>query len=116
MPKCASDIEGWHPLIELQEILTTQIDDNYSASKEAELLKWKQMNVYTEVNNTGQKAISTRWVCSERLKAGKLELKARLCARGCEDVEDVPTDSPTCERDNVRLMLSITVSHGWPVH
>ena len=110
------DIEEWRPIEEPQETLTTLMNDNYNAAKEAELLKWKQMNVYTVVNNTGQKTITTRWVCSERLKAGKLELKARLCARGCEDVEDVPMDSPTCERDNVRLMLSIVVSHWWPLH
>ena len=74
------------------------------------------MKVYIEVEDIGQKRISTRWVCTERLKAGKMEAKARLCARGCEDIEDVPTDSPTCERDNVRLLLSTATSFGWNIH
>ena len=74
------------------------------------------MDVYTEVEDLGQKKISCRWVCTERLKAGKLEAKARLCARGCEDPEDVPTDSPTCERDNVRLLLSVAATFSWKIH
>ena len=43
-------------------------------------------------------------------------MKARLCARGCEDYEDVPTDSPTCERDNVRLFLTIAASNNWTIN
>ena len=74
------------------------------------------MNVYTEVEDCGQKRISTRWVCTERLKAGQIEAKARLCARGCEDPDDVPTDSPTCEKDNVRTLLSIAASYNWKIN
>ena len=74
------------------------------------------MKVYEEVEDVGQKRISTRWVCTERLKAGHVETKARLCARGCEDAEEIPTDSPTCERDNVRLLLTIAATHNWPIN
>ena len=84
--------------------------------KLGELKKWREMGVYSEVEDSGQPRISCRWVCSERLKAGKMEPKARLCARGCEDVEDVPTDSPTCERDNVRLILSIAATFNWNIN
>ena len=90
--------------------------DIFADAKMSELKKWKTMGVYSEVDDIGQKRISTQWVCCERLKAGHLELEARLCARGCEDIEDVPTDSPTCERDNVRILLSIAASFGWEIH
>ena len=108
----------WEPITESSEALICkdEINDMFKEPKRAELQKWKDMDVYSEVENTGQQSITTRWVCTERMKAGKIEAKARLCARGCEDVEDVPTDSPTCERDNVRLMLSIAMSRGWSIH
>ena len=112
------DVEMWEPIAESSEALICkdEVSDMFKEPKRAELQKWKDMNVYSEVENTGQQSITTRWVCTERMKAGKIEAKARLCARGCEDVEDVPTDSPTCERDNVRLMLSIAMSRGWSIH
>ena len=110
------DIESWKSLSENNETLLTSAKEEYGEAKDAELQKWKNMNVYEEVENVGQNAISTRWVCTERLKAGKQELKARLCARGCEDYEDVPTDSPTCERDNVRLLLTIAASNNWTIN
>ena len=110
-----NDMDSWEVMPEV-DVLLTEKDEAFNEPKMAELRKWSEMNVYTEVDNEGQQSISCRWVCTERLKAGKKELKARLCARGCEDVEDVPTDSPTCERDNVRLLLTIAVSHGWSLH
>ena len=118
------DIQHWEPIEKTEnprneetENPTLAANDSvYEEPKIAELTKWKDMNVYTEVEDVGQKRISCRWVCTERLKAGNLEAKARLCARGCEDAEDVPTDSPTCERDNVRLLLSISTSFGWDIN
>ena len=117
--KCVSvkdDIDSWTPIPAEQNTLVTEKNDQYSKPKESELSKWREMNVYTEVPDEGQKRMGTRWVCNERLKGGKIEAKARLCARGCEDLENVPTDSPTCERDNVRLLLSIAACLGWDIH
>ena len=106
-------LDSWAPVVE--DALTVE-DGVFAQPKQAELQKWKEMDIYSEVDDCGQNRISTKWVCTERLKGGKLDLKARLCARGCEDVEDVPTDSPTCERDNVRLLLSIAASFNWSIH
>ena len=110
------DVESWQQTSPFNDSLLLNEDDPYFEAKISELQKWQQMNVFSEVENIGQKTISTRWVCNERLKGGKLQAKARLCARGCEDVEDVPTDSPTCERDNVRLLLSVSTSFKWSIH
>ena len=38
--------------------------DKFVMAKQEELNKWKQMKVYTEVENHGQNLISTRWVCT----------------------------------------------------
>ena len=110
------DMEYWKYSTERNDTLLAAREEMYMEPKLAELRKWREMKVYTEVEDNGQKRISCRWVCTERLKAGKLEAKARLCARGCEDIEDVPTDSPTCERDNVRLMLSMAASFEWTLN
>ena len=83
------DMQSWEICNDTLIAIKTDI---FAAAKQAELDKWKSMNVYTETEDTGQRRISTRWVCTERLKAGKIEAKARLCARGCEDPDDVATD------------------------
>ena len=110
------DIESWEVCSDPSETLLSIEADIFAGSKQAEMDKWKKMKVYTEVEDLGQKRIGTRWVCTERLKGGNIETKARLCARGCEDPEDVVTDSPTCEKDNVRVLLSIAASHSWEIH
>ena len=43
-----------------------------------ELAKWKQYGVYTEVEDTGQPAITTRWVLTEKSVEGVRMVKARL--------------------------------------
>ena len=76
--------------------------------------KWKQHNVYEEVENQGQSAISTRWVCTENeTENGKL-IKARLVARGFEeDSSCIQKDSPTCNKESLRVALAILASKHW---
>ena len=38
---------------------------------------------------------------------GKLQTKARLCARGFEESIEFRTDSPTCMRESVRVALGL---------
>ena len=79
----------------------------------AELEKWREYDVFEEVENVGQKVISTRWVLTS--KDGKS--KARLVARGFEDNDiDKRTDSPTCSKMNLRLVIAIAASKSWKIH
>ena len=72
------------------------------------------MNVFQEVENTGQALMSTRWICTEKIKGGALTCKARLVARGFEeDSTMLKKESPTCGKDSLRIMLIITMSYGW---
>ena len=75
--------------------------------------KWKQHNVYEEVENQGQ-SISTRWVCTEKeTENGKL-IKARLVARGFEeDSSCIQKDSPTCNKESLQVALAILTSKHW---
>ena len=80
--------------------------DKFVAAKNEELLKWKQMKVFTEVEDTGQSVVSTTWVCTEKLKGGSLVCKARLVARGFEEnSSNLTKKSPTCTKDSFRLAL-----------
>ena len=40
-------------------------------------------------------------------------IRARLVARGFEEKVDVPVDSPTISKDNLRIIFAITESKGW---
>ena len=85
-------------------------------AKNQELEAWKAREVYTEVKNNGQDAISLRWVMRTKDSDGKSFLKAGLCARGFEEEQDFRTDSPTCSREGVRLALSIIASMSWKLN
>ena len=81
------------------------------------MLKWSQMDVFDEVENTGQQLISTRWICTEKIKGGKLVCKARLVARGFEeDSTNLQKNSPTCTKDAFRLLVSVLECKKWDLH
>ena len=86
----------------------------FDEAKAQEIAKWKEFGTFVEVEDTGQPRISTKWVCTEKLKGGKLVLKARLVARGFEeDKAQLRTDSPTCYKESLRLLLCILASKKW---
>ena len=86
----------------------------FDEAKKQELQKWKDMDVYTEVDNDGQNYITTRWVCTEKLKGGKMVQKARLVARGFEeDASQLRKDSPTCSKESLRMLLCILAANNW---
>lgn len=86
----------------------------FDSAKMEELVKWKQMSAYVEVEDIGQDRISSRWVCTEKIKGGNLVMKARLVARGFEENNpQVRTDSPTCQRESLRTVLAILSAQNW---
>ena len=88
---------------------------SFEDAKIQELNNWVQNKVYDVVKDNGQKSISTRWVCTIK---NNNEPKARLVARGFEDLEsfDLPKDSPTCSTESLRIILSIIAQRKWSVH
>ena len=82
-------------------------------AKQVELQNWKDMEVYEEIKDQGQKVISTRWVITEKICEGQKGAKARLVARRFEDEDQVPSDSPTAEKSTLRKVLAITANEGW---
>ena len=79
--------------------------------KADELKKLLDVDVYTEVDDKGQGCISTTWAVTNNRE----QVKARLVARGYEEVEEVEKDSPTVSKSTMRILMSVAVSKGWTV-
>ena len=108
------EVEEWEEA-QTEEVLISETHnvDEVLNSKLIEMDKWKEYGVFEEVEDRGQRAISTRWVCSE--KEGKI--KSRLVARGYEDNEqNERVDSPTCSKSNLRLVIAIASSKQWRIN
>ena len=81
------------------------------AAKEAELDKLKQFDTYEAVSDQGQSRISTRWVMT--VKENKP--RARLVARGFEEIAQTQNDSPTIGKSAMRMFLTLMASFHWMI-
>ena len=78
-------------------------------------------NVFEEVDDCNQKVIDTKWVFAEKKdKDGVIvRYKARLVAKGFKQeygIDYYETFSPVCEKNTLRLMLTLAGMNGWLVH
>ena len=78
-------------------------------AKATELNRFKEFGVYKEEKDRGQFAVSSRWVISQ--KGNKI--KARLVARGFEELKSNVSDAPTAAVASKRIFLMLTASFGW---
>ena len=90
-----------------------ELEKKVEMAKEMELESWKNFNVYKEVRNEGQKAISVRWVITEKDGLDDKRIKARLVARGFEEKEEIKSDSPTVSKEVLRTFITICSSMEW---
>ena len=94
-----------------------QCNPMFDSAKNDEIQKWQLFETFIEVPDNGQKAISTRWVCTRKIKGGNVVHKARLVARGFEENSKLlQKDSPTCSKETLRIVLFMIASHSWKVH
>lgn len=80
-------------------------------AKQVELKKLKEFGTYKVVKDSGQDRISTTWVMSNKDSG----VRARLVARGFEENDEIPKDSPTLAKSSLRTLLTISAAHKWPV-
>ena len=85
------------------------------AAKDKELKKWVEFDAVEEVQDRGQDTVSHRWVLVEKVIEGQLGVKARLCARGFEEMIQVQADSPTGRKETFHLLLALAASKGWDI-
>ena len=103
--------------ISLCQTYVSEIDRTTEEAKSRELDSWIREDVYKEVEDVGQDSISVRWVITPKLVNEVMTTKARLVARGFqENVDDLRTDSPTCMRESLRLLLAISSSKEWSIN
>ena len=97
------------------EILIMYSNDEIREAKMKEIAQWEENNVMVKVPNEGQEAISTRWVMTKKeVNPQTYIVKARLVARGFEeDTSNLKKDSPTCSKENLRILLAIAAAKGW---
>ena len=91
------NISNWKSLSE-EIIMCIRESFEVTEAKLNEFENWKKNKIFTEVDNEEQKIMSVKWVLSEKTKEGVSKVKARLVARGFEDMERnfARKDSPTC--------------------
>ena len=86
-------------------------------AKEKELQSWIENNVFETVEDMGQKAITVRWVLTEKVKNGQIITKARLVARGFEEnTANLKKDAPTCSREAIHILIALASSNQWNCH
>ena len=86
-------------------------DEKCQSAKRVELKKLKDFDTYEETADVGQFRISTTWVLWNKGD----EVRARLVARGYEDEQYYPKDSPTIGKSAMRTVLAITANKNWEI-
>ena len=72
--------------------------------------------MFNEVDFENQPLISTKWVLTEKSKNGVKVTKARLVAKGFEETLcESRRDSPTCLKENLRLVMAVAACFSWTV-
>ena len=112
----SSDVDEWET-VPSDVLVINNDNESIMIAKQKEIENRKRNQVYEEVPNQNQHAISTRWVMTTKDKEGVFVTKARLCARGFEDdaIMKENVDSPTCSKETIRISLTIMSMQGWNV-
>ena len=97
-----------------EEVLLSSVgmhDQAVVDAKQAELEKFKANKVYEEVDEDNQSTVGVRWVVTKKAEG---VVKARLVALGYqENSSSIRKDSPTCNRDSIRLLLTVVAQEEW---
>ena len=86
--------------------------------KEAKMLEVKNLldyDVFEEVEDTGQKTISSRWVITAKEKhdGQKQQTKARLIAWGFKEEMKPQSDSPAASKDSFKILMTVSVNEDF---
>ena len=86
-------------------------------AKITELNKWKENNVYTDIQYTNQHYLSLCWVNTTKTVNGLPHVKSRLVDWEFEENDNnILTDSPTCYKYSLRLIFAVCTSKLWKIH
>ena len=104
-----------------QVLILSGVEENNQEvikAKEKEYNNLVENDVFEVVEDSGEKAISTKWVIEEKSNPdGTKRTKARLVARGFEEqLVDKRVDSPTASRQSLRLIFMAASTMEWELH
>ena len=103
--------------VNLCETYLSHVDQQTMTAKQAEHENWIREDVYEEVDDIGQDTMSVKWVITPKIINGVMATKARLVARGFEeDKSELRTDSPTCMRETLKIVLAFASSKKWEIN
>ena len=118
-----NDVKEWREITnedhqKMDEVLYSSLEKErekelVAVAKKNELDNWKRECVYEEIDFRDQQCISVRWVITNKVIDNQQVTKARLVARGFEETRQFRTDSPTCQRENLRVVLAVISSKKW---
>ena len=80
-------------------------------AKQKELEKLQHFDTYDIIEDEGQEYITTLWVITMKGE----EVRARLTAKGFQEIHDVPKESPTMHKHTLRIILAIAATRGWQI-
>ena len=119
-PICVNwdDVSAWSELPYPEQALILTKDQEVSQdvvdAKNEELKSMIKNYVFEAVPYSYQTTVSSRWILTEKFKKGKRMIKARLVARGFEeDSSEMRKDSPTCNRECLRLVFVVSSLMSW---
>ena len=81
-------------------------------AKQRELNNFKHYEAFEEDDDIGQERIGSRWVITEkeRQDGQKAQIKARLVARGFQEIEKPKSDSPTALRESFKTFIAVSAN------
>ena len=103
---------------ELVVVIPTREQNNPECdeAKKKELNAFSEFKVFEEVKDEGQERLSSRWVLVRKpTEDGGSKVKARLVCRGFEEEIQVQSDSPTGNKETLRMVLAIVANKGWQI-
>ena len=106
----ATNLQTNTEVVLCSKIYFTELENQTMEAKMIELENWKKQEVNKEVGDIGQSCISVRWVLSRKVKNGENITRARLCAKGFEEVKVFPTYSPCCSRIGICTIFTLITS------
>ena len=111
-------VNKWKQYSQEQALINSSVNNfsefDITNAKLDELNKWKTHKVYDAVDNCNENFIDLRWAFSEKYINGELNVEAWLVGKGFqEDNSDILSDSPTCSKESMRLVLNIIASSKW---
>ena len=112
-------VTRWRPIEDQILITYDKEDPEILRAQVAELEKWKEYQVYEEVEfDKSVHPITCQWVVTQKYDGNERKVKARLVARGFQEkeAEKIRKDSPCTSRESVRILLCIAVSKEWRIN